>query len=60
MVFEPGGPDKLPRRATHRSLVMTVEIRPVTPDLWPAFEELFGNIGTVGAPGLPGQNQPGQ
>ena len=24
------------------------------------FEELFGNIGTVGAPGLPGQNQPGQ
>jgi outer membrane protein assembly factor BamE (lipoprotein component of BamABCDE complex) len=24
------------------------------------FEELFGNIGTVGAPGLPGQNNPGQ
>jgi outer membrane protein assembly factor BamE (lipoprotein component of BamABCDE complex) len=24
------------------------------------FEELFGNIGSVGAPGLPGQNNPGQ
>jgi outer membrane protein assembly factor BamE (lipoprotein component of BamABCDE complex) len=24
------------------------------------FEELFGNIGTVGAPGLPGQQNPGQ
>jgi predicted GNAT family acetyltransferase len=25
--------------------VMTVDIRPVTPDLWPAFEELFGKQG---------------
>jgi hypothetical protein len=24
------------------------------------FEELFGNIGSVGAPGLPGQQNPGQ
>jgi hypothetical protein len=24
------------------------------------FEELFGNIGTVGAPGLPGAQNPGQ
>ena len=23
------------------------------------FEELFGNIGSVGAPGLPGQSKPG-
>jgi outer membrane protein assembly factor BamE (lipoprotein component of BamABCDE complex) len=48
---------------TGRELVMNVSPRgKATPTLGRKrsfFEELFGNIGSVGAPGLPGQN-PGQ
>ena len=49
---------------TGRELVMN--LNPTgrkTPTLWRKrsfFEELFGNIGTVGAPGLPGSQNPGQ
>jgi len=49
---------------TGRELVMNVDPSgKKTPTLGRKrsfFEELFGNIGTVGAPGLPGQNNPGQ
>src|SRR5437763_780467 len=49
---------------TGRELVMNVKpTGRTTPTLGRKrsfFEELFGNIGTVGAPGLPGQQNPGQ
>jgi outer membrane protein assembly factor BamE (lipoprotein component of BamABCDE complex) len=49
---------------TGRELVMTVDPSGRhTPTLGRKrsfFEELFGNIGSVGAPGLPGQQNPGQ
>jgi outer membrane protein assembly factor BamE (lipoprotein component of BamABCDE complex) len=49
---------------TGRELVMNVEpTHRSTPTLGRKrsfFEELFGNIGTVGAPGLPGGQNPGQ
>src|SRR6478672_954011 len=49
---------------TGRELVMNVDpTGRTTPTLGRKrsfFEELFGNIGTVGAPGLPGAQNPGQ
>ncbi len=49
---------------TGRELVMNVDpTGRKTPTLGRKrtfFEELFGNIGTVGAPGLPGSQNPGQ
>jgi outer membrane protein assembly factor BamE (lipoprotein component of BamABCDE complex) len=49
---------------TGKELVMNVEpTHRSTPTLGRKrsfFEELFGNIGTVGAPGLPGAQNPGQ
>jgi len=49
---------------TGKELVMNVEpTHRSTPTLGRQrtfFEELFGNIGTVGAPGLPGGQNPGQ
>ena len=51
-------------KQTGRELVMNVDpTGRKTPTLGRQrsfFEELFGNIGTVGAPGLPGQQNPGQ
>jgi outer membrane protein assembly factor BamE (lipoprotein component of BamABCDE complex) len=49
---------------TGRELVMNVDpTGRTTPTLGRKrsfFEELFGNIGTIGGPGLPGQGGPGQ
>ena len=51
-------------KQTGRELVMNVDpTGRKTPTLGRKrsfFEELFGNIGSVGAPGLPGQGNPGQ
>lgn len=38
--IEPGGPGAEPR--------MKLTVRPLTPDLWPAFEDLFANEGVPG------------
>jgi len=61
--FDPKGNVASVQR-TGRELVMNVEpTHRLTPTLGRKrsfFEELFGNIGSVGAPGLPGSQNPGQ